>query len=649
MTVLSFLSGGYILQRTAPVLFVLAALSLVAVWRARSLARPSRPYLIALVAFTAFVVWTGLSVLWSSGPDLSWLSFDVLLLYLLVMVAVGLLSGGPAQLRLTAYGFGLVVVVVSAYAFLGKIAPDVVADAHVFARLRAPIGYWNVLAALIVMGLPVFLVVASRSGTRLVVRGLAASALVLLVFTFFFTFSRGGYVALAAALLVYFALTTRRLSALTSLAIPVVITAAVLLGLRGGHTLFSVTTDDRLRAAQGHTLALWFVVALAVAFAAQVLVSHAERRVKLSPRQARVVGIAVVAVLVVVPLAAGSVYISQHGGAEWFSARYHAALSPSGPNNDAQRLTSLGTSGRLPWYREALRGFAHHVITGTGAGTFRLTDELYRTNTLTVKHSHSQWLNVLSELGIVGLVLFVVAIGGLVVAAFGRVLRDRHDPHRALLAACQAAVAAFVVHISFDWDWDMVAIGLAFVVLAGVCAAYVRERAAAARGSARAGRAAAGPAGTAPAATSAAPATVAIAPSRGWRLLATGVVLFAVVCWALPYLAERSTAQAQDRLSRGQVASAESSARRAAALDPLAVDPLLTLAAAQAQSGDPRAAAATLDKAVRLQPANYEPYYQMGNLQLEWFQDPATARLWYLKALELNPMHPGTRHMLGGL
>jgi hypothetical protein len=53
--------------------------------------------------------------------------------------------------------------------------------------------------------------------------------------------------------------------------------------------------------------------------------------------------------------------------------------------------------------------------------------------------------------------------------------------------------------------------------------------------------------------------------------------------------------------------------------------------------------------AVRRQPDNYEPYHQMGNPQLLSLGDKAAARQWYLKAFELNPRHPGTRHMLGQL
>jgi hypothetical protein len=626
---LSFLSGGYILQRTAPVVFVLAVLAVVAVWRVRSPARPSRPYLVAAAAFGAFVAWTGLSVLWSIGPDLSWVAFDVAALYLVVLVAAGLLPGRPLQLRLAAHGFALVVLVVAGYAFLGKIAPDVVRHAHLFARLSAPVGYWNVLAAMIAMAMPMFLVTASRPQVARWLRGLAACALVLLLFTLFFTFSRGGSVAFAAALLVFFALASRRLSAFVSLVIPVLLVAAVLYRLRHLGTLFNATTDDALRTAQGHTLAAWFVAALGLAFVAQVVAALIEHRLPLSARGARLWGTAVIAVLVLAPLVAGGVYLPRHGGvAHWFTSSYHAALSSSGAPNAAQRLTSLGSSGRLPWWGEAVRGFAHHPVTGTGAGTFRFTNELYRTNTYVVKHSHSQWLNVLSELGIVGLVLFVIAIGGLVVAAFGRLRADRGDPHRSLLAACQAAMVVFIVHMSLDWDWDMAAITIAFLLLAGVSASYVRDRGLIAAG---APAVAARPAG---------------ASLLGLRLLATAILVFVVESWAMPYLAERATVAAGDLASRGRTAAALVQARRATQFDPLSVDPLLALAAVQAQMGQLNEAAATLVDAVRLQPGNYEPYYRMGTLQRDSFHDAAAARLWYEKALLLNPRDPATRHML---
>ena len=248
-----------------------------------------------------------------------------------------------------------------------------------------------------------------------------------------------------------------------------------------------------------------------------------------------------------------------------------------------------------------------------------------------VRHSHSQWLNVLSELGLVGFVLFVVAIGGLVVAALGRLRQDRTDPERSLLAACQAAVVVFVVHMSIDWDWDMAAITVAFLLLTGVTAAYARDRAAATRR------------GIGP------PLLIDLHRRRLPRLLASAALVLLALSWTLPYLSQRATQSAVDEASRGHVGQAAAAARRAHGLDPVAVDPLLALAAAQSQGGNVKGAAATLADAVRLQPDNYLPYYQMGLLQLDGFGDKAAAARWFAKALQLNPREPAVLYSMHGL
>ena len=136
--------------------------------------------------------------------------------------------------------------------------------------------------------------------------------------------------ALAVELLVFFALTTRRLSAFLSLVIPVAVTAVVLVGLRGLGTLFAPTTDDVLRASQGHTLAIWSLIALAVALG-QAASLWPMRWVAAPQRYVRPAGRAVVVVLVGATLVFGVASVVSHGGADWVAAVYHEALSSSGP------------------------------------------------------------------------------------------------------------------------------------------------------------------------------------------------------------------------------------------------------------------------------------------------------------------------------
>ena len=100
------------------------------------------------------------------------------------------------------------------------------------------------------------------------------------------------------------------------------------------------------------------------------------------------------------------------------------------------------------------------------------------------------------------------------------------------------------------------------------------------------------------------------------RILVTGLVVLGVIAWGLPYLSQRAALAAVDDASRDQLSKAAASARCAGRLDPLAVDPLVTLALVQVEQRRAPAARQTLEGAVRLQPGDYEPYYQMGLLEL---------------------------------
>ena len=210
----SFLSGGYVIGRSTPVAVALLCAAAVWVWFLRRSTRPPILFLAALGVFGAFTVWSGLSVLWSFGPDLTWVSFNLTAFYLAVAAVLGLTSARGLQLWTVAYGYLAVATAVGVYAFLGKGLPDVVTHAHTYARLDSPVGYWNVLALMMVMGLCVALAVAGDRATGAVLRTLAAAAAVPMCFTFFFTFSRGGWIALAVALVLYFAFTTTRLAEL---------------------------------------------------------------------------------------------------------------------------------------------------------------------------------------------------------------------------------------------------------------------------------------------------------------------------------------------------------------------------------------------------------------------------------------------------
>ena len=643
----SFLSGGFIFTRSAPLAIVYLLLAAVWVWFLRRRSRPSLLYLAALAVFGLFVAWTGLSVSWSFGPDLSWVAFDLAAFYLAVAAVLGVTPVRDLQLRTSGYGFLAVAVAVGVYAFLGKVVPDVVTHAHTYARLDSPVGYWNVLALMMVMGLAVALALAGDRTAHPAWRVLAASAAVPLCFTFFFTLSRGGFVVLAVMLVLYFGFTTTRLASFASLVAIAAPVAAVLWRLRDLGTLYSATLDDALRTLQGHTLLRWSLAAVLVAAGAQAAIVLLQRAV-LWPRWVRVAAGAAVALVLVAGIGGGSWrFLESHGGSTWVKDRvqtFIAGTDDTDSGEGAGRLISLNT-GRPPLWREALEQSRSQRLLGTGAGTFVFTHERFREGGGVVKDAHSQWFNVLSELGTVGLVLFAAAMALFVAAAVRNPFTDRRDPLRPLLVALQAGMVAFVVHISWDWDWDMAAIGTVFFLFAAVCSSYLATRAADRR---RVAAIAAPDEATSPPAEAPLPLPARRRGGAAWpaRTVATVALVLLAVSWLVPYLAARDERAARVAAGDGDTAVALSRARRAASLDPLAVDPLITEALVLQQQGRNGEALAVLQRAARLQPDNYEVYYQQGILLLRAFGRKQAAVAALRRALSLNPLDHASRFEL---
>ena len=334
----SFLSGGYIIGRSTPVVVALLVAAAVWVWFLRRSTRPSFLFLAALAAFTAFTAWSGLSLLWSLGPDLTWEAFNLTAFYLAVLAVLGFTSVRGLQLRTVAYGYLAVATGVGVYAFLGKGLPDVVTHAHTYARLDSPVGYWNVLAVMMVMGLLVALAVGGDRATPSWLRTLAAAAAVPMCFTFFFTFSRGGWLALVVAVVLFFIFTTTRLGAAVTLAAVAVPVGLTLWRLRGLGS--AVHRDHRRRAAHA---AGTRAAALgpggthrrgrrAVGGGARPAVACAGLAGPPSPA-----GAAVLVVVGVVVFGGSAVYVQRHGGTQWVKDKAHALVTDQEFERQRQR------------------------------------------------------------------------------------------------------------------------------------------------------------------------------------------------------------------------------------------------------------------------------------------------------------------------
>src|SRR5919201_1230014 len=154
-----FLSDGSSQSR----LFWIGAAAVVAAavgWAIRPPAL-SVPALVFFGLFAAFVAWEGASIAWSIQPGNSWDYANRGLVYL-AFAAAGALLGGVAPRRL-AYATAALLAALFVLALAAKVIAGLDSDYERLARLRYPVGYWNELALLAAMSVPVGLWLLRRA------------------------------------------------------------------------------------------------------------------------------------------------------------------------------------------------------------------------------------------------------------------------------------------------------------------------------------------------------------------------------------------------------------------------------------------------------------------------------------------------------
>jgi len=585
----------------------LAALALAAVLAAGVLAglprpAPRREALVALGLLAAFVCWSGISVLWSIEPDRSWDYLNRGLVYL-AFAAVGLALGAyvPRAPRVWAFVLSGVLALALGWALLGKAFPALGSESGRIARLSSPIGYWNALALLFDMALPLALWLAARRDHPHWLRTAGVLFLYALVVALLLTYSRGGVAVAGVAVAAWLAFGGPRLES-----------AAVLLlggGAGLGVAVWAFSRPGLAEDAQAHSVRVhdgaWFAGVFSLAAVAVGALAYAgslaEERRPLTDRRRRLVGRAALAALAVGASVAVVALVVESKPQGWFREFTQQPTNPSqtvGPG----RLANISSTSRWQWWKEAWHAFEEQPLRGTGAGTFELTHRLLRTNSIVVTEPHNVPLQFLSETGIVGFLLALGSVGAAGLGVLGA-MRGLDGPDRAAAIALCVLVLAYLLHSILDFDWDFVAVSAPFFLTVGVLLGG----------------------GTAP------------VERRMFLAPLPAVVAIAVALSLLtPWFARRATASAYAAVDDGRPVQALRDARDARSLNPLALDPLYAQALAEVQLDDVRAAAALYVRAVRLQPLNWRPWYQLGLFQLEQGQyEDAIPPL--RRAIELDP------------
>jgi hypothetical protein len=490
----------------------------------------------ALLPFALLVAWLGASISWSWLPDRSWDYANRGLVYLL-FAALGLWLAGST--RGLALGLCALLGAVAVWALLGKVLPPVYDYGPPgVARLRGPVGLWNQLALLGDFALPLALWRRRLPGTLLAYVWLVALVL---------TYSRGGLATAVVVVAAFLALTEDRIEAGATL-VAAALPAAVALGV--AFALPGVTSDGQPRSTRWQDGLIFGAVLVGGAVGAALLSRAPRPRDTLALRRALIAAAALL-------LAAGVAVAVLKAG---------SFTSTSSVGNTSGRFTSGASNFRTVWWRQAWDGWLDHKLTGTGAGTFHLTNLRFRTTYLDeTTEPHDLPVQFLSEAGLVGLVLLVAAAAFLIRPSL------RRRGHELALALI---LPAYLVHGLVDIDWDFAAVSAPAFLVAGALVGRAPFRRL---------------------------SPFAALPAAGAATLAVGVLV-------LPWLGER---WANDALGAAPAHAVEL-ADRAESVDPLLVEPLWAKAFAAEARGQSQRAFDFYVRAVHRQPNNPQTWRLAG-------------------------------------
>jgi O-Antigen ligase len=575
---------------------------------------------IGLALLGAFAAWTALGIGWSESAEQSVAELGRVATYLGIF-ALALLAQGRDGLRRAVNAVAAAIAVVAGLALLSRFHPSwfptnetarFLPDTR--ERLNYPLNYWNGLAALIAIGLPLALVAATRSRT-LVARGLAAAAVPPMALAAFYTLSRGGALEVAIGLIVLAALYPRRLELAPTLAISVAGSAVLIAAATQRDALENGLLNDAARSQGNEMLAMVLVVCAGVGLV-QVAIGLASRhavgpRIALSRRWATSILAGALAVGVAVALAAGL--------PGYLSDRWHDFKEPVvASNTSAQRFESASGNGRYQYWQSAKHANATDPLKGTGPGTFEYWWARNGTIPGFIRDAHSLYFQTLAEDGIVGLALVLGLVLWILGAGVARALSSGPDS-RALLAGATAACAAFATAAAVDWVWQLAVIPAAFALLA---AALLGPGASSSgRRSQRSSWWANG--------RTAIPSRAVVA------LLALG----SMAAIAIPLAATAAIRQSQEDVHASQLGPALDRARAAHSIQPYAATPSLQEALVLELQGNLGAALAAARSATQAESTNWRTWLVLSRLESEAGDGPQAVSA-YRRARSLNPRSP---------
>jgi hypothetical protein len=605
--------GAFAISRWAPLaLFALAVLIGAVAARGR-LVFDSLAARLMLAGIWGLAAWSMLSMLWASSSGDAFTAADRGILYAAIATLPFALPLPRRSLAAAGWATAAGIGAVAVYVLIRLVVDG--APLFLAGRLNGPVDYRNATALLFALPVWPAVIAASARSYRRGVRAAALALATLCLGLAFLTQSRGILLGLACGGVVALALGPDRVRRawIGGLAIGGVAIASPWLlrpfhGFDGGR---GIATAHQIGVA-GDALAVVTLAAFGVGMAI-ALFDNGLRANTVSMRHVRRaarIGLALVAAVLVIgaALAIGNpvTYLSH----KWDQFRSLNSTTPT-----TTRLLTVGGQ-RYDLWRVALKEFDGAPVLGVGADNYSFGYYRDRATNRNLNDPHSLVFALLSEDGIVGVGLFALFLGG-IAAVMSRGWRRLGARERRPAVAAAAAGAVMIGQSTVDWIWLIPGLTAIGIFSLSVAAAQVA-----------AGRGAADP-----------PPRSRRGPVRP---LVLGSLLAAAVAVLALLLSDAYTQQARSVI--GNPPAELSAARTASALDPWSVTPHYLEASATETLGNRPAAYRQLRDALSLEPANSATFGVLGDFEARG-GDYAAARMYYRRALALNPLDTGLQQL----
>lgn len=606
VVLLAFQAGGFYPSSWAPV--AVAALIVLAL-RVSTVGRPFAGIgvwsAVVIGAFALLGAWMLLSAQWGA-PGRALVEFGRLLAYLAVLVVCASLAPRDHRVAWAVRGVALAIAAVCVAALVTRLRPDLWAETGLApSRLDFPITYWNALGMLAGVGVVLGLHLSASEREPWPVRVLAAALPPVAACTVYFTLSRGGIAATAVGLVAYLLLGSSRATpgALLALVPPCVL---VLGRAYDADMLVTPEYASPAGLAQGRDIALAMALAAAAAVWLRALTLIVDRLLAGVPGPGRLpVSVRVGVVAGVIALVVG-VGVAQ-GTPAWAERQVDTFFTTTFVSNGADerdRLRVFNNNGRVEHWNVALDAWRSEPLHGAGAGMFQNLWNRDRSTDFQVLDAHSLYIEVLGELGVVGLALLTIGLGALVAGLLWRM----RGAERPTYAAILAATVVWAVHAGVDWDWELAAVTIWVFGLAGfaLTRAPAPER------------------------------TVRPLPKPARLVIALGCLVLALS----PLTLWRSQVRFQDATAAFRAGDCQQTID--AALDSLGAvgvraEPWELIAYCDVRLGQTRLAVGAAEAAVSRDPTNWEYHYALALVRGAAREDPRPAAA---EALQLNPEQP---------